>query len=233
MYDYDARYRELRAAGFRGWAGHDFEQGLARLTGTLNRLELEGFLRKPARVLELGCGNGLSSFLLAQKGYEVHGIDLSQTAILWAKERFAAAGLTGSFREGDVRDMPIFADESFDSIIDGSCLHCLIGSDRTRCLKEVRRILRPGGAFVVSSMCGLPKSDEARASFDPQRQYLMKNGEPYRTLKPLTDLAAELACAGFGLKDSWLNTNPWRDHATMICRGMPVDHAEPSAIPQA
>lgn len=129
MYDYGSRYRELRAAGFLGWAGRDFERGLARLTETLDRLEHDGFLRKPSRVLELGCGNGLSSFLLAQRSYDVRGIDISRTAVLWAEERFAAVGLVGSFHEGDVRDMPIFGDRSFDIVIDGSCLHFPIGHD--------------------------------------------------------------------------------------------------------
>jgi SAM-dependent methyltransferase len=219
MHDYDAEYRRLKAAGYRGWAGSQHERNLARLAETLDWLERQSFPRPPARVLELGCGNGMSSSLLmAQKGYETHGIDISRTAIAWAEKQLAEIALSGSFRHGDVCDMPFFPDGFFDAVMDGSCLHCLIGNDRTRCLQEVHRVLQPRGIFVVSSMCGLPKSDEAKARFDPAACHLLENGRPYRTLKPLADLAREVAGAGFEVQDSRVSVNPWWDHVSMVCR---------------
>ena len=219
MYDYDAENRRLRAAGHQGWAGSVRERNFARLNEVLDWLVREIFPVPPARVLELGCGNGMSSSLLmARKGYEVHGIDISGTAITWAEEQFAQSALLGRFLHGDVCAMPFFANESFDVVIDGSCLHCLIGDDRARCLGEVRRILRPGGRLVVSSMCGLPKSDEAKARFDAQTGHLLEDGRPHRTLKPLADLKSELANSGFEVQDSRLSVNTWWDHVTMVCR---------------
>ena len=76
------------------------------------------------------------------------------------------------------------------------------------------------GVFVVSSMCGLPKSDEAKARFDPQAGHLLKNGRAYRTLKPLAELASDLMEAGFEVQDSRLSVNPWWDHVTITCRIM-------------
>jgi len=217
-YDYESQYQRLRAAGMAGWAGGQYERGLAGMTDTLGRLKHERHLpAPPARMLELGCGNSLSSYLLAAKGYEVHGIDIAGTAVAWARERFAAAGLRGTFHHGTVCRMPVFADSSFDIVFDGSCLHCLISGDRGLCLAEVRRILRPDGVFVVSSMCGEPRSDDARARFDPQMFCLMQDGRPYRTLKPLVVLEAELAEAGFAVRDRSVHVNPWWDHATLVC----------------
>jgi 2-polyprenyl-3-methyl-5-hydroxy-6-metoxy-1,4-benzoquinol methylase len=219
MHDYDADYRRLRAAGLQGWAGDQHERNLARLSATLEGLERDHFPRPPAKVLELGCGNGMSSSQwMARRGYEVHGTDISEVAIAWAGEAFAENGLSGSFRQGSVCDMPSFAEESFDVVIDGACLHCLIGNDRARCLQEIRRILRPEGVFVVSSMCGLPKSDEARASFDLRTGQLLRDGRPYRTLKPLDVLARELMDSGFEVRDTSVSVNPWWDHVTMTCR---------------
>ena len=219
MYDYDAEYRRLRAAGLQGWAGSQRERNVARMAETLDWLERETFPRPPARVLELGCGNGMSSSLLmARKGYEVHGVDISETAIAWAEQQFAASALSGSFRQGNVCEMPFFPERSFDVAIDGSCLHCLIGNDRARCLAEVRRILRFEGVFVVSSMCGLPKSEEAKACFDPATGHLLENCRAYRTLKSEAELARELMEQGFELQDSRLSVNPWWDHVTMTCR---------------
>lgn len=217
-YDYDARYRRLREAGLPGWAGEQHERAVAGVAGTLDRLQREGVLPPPpARMLELGCGNGLSSYLMAGQGYEIHGIDIAGAAVAWARERFAAAGLRGTFHQGTVCRMPVFADDSFDIVFDGSCLHCLIGEDRGRCLAEIRRILQPDGVFVVSSMCGEPRSGEARAGFDPQTHCLMQDDRPYRTLKPLAALEAELAEAGFAVRDRSVRINPWWDHATLVC----------------
>jgi 2-polyprenyl-3-methyl-5-hydroxy-6-metoxy-1,4-benzoquinol methylase len=219
MYDYDVAYRRLRAAGLQGWAGSQHERNVVRMAETLERLEHENLPKPPASVLELGCGNGMSSsHWMARKGYDVHGIDISETAISWARERFAESALSGAFRQGSVCAMSFFSQESFDVVIDGACLHCLIGNDRTLCLREVRRVLRSDGVFVVSSMCGLPKSDDAKARFDPGSGHLLEGGRPYRTLKPLADIAMELTEAGLEVQDMSLSINPWWDHVTIICR---------------
>jgi ubiquinone/menaquinone biosynthesis C-methylase UbiE len=219
MYDYDEAYRRVRAAGHPGWAGSRHHQNVARMAATLDRLEQESFPKPPAKVLELGCGNGMSaSLLMARKGYEVHGVDISEAAIAWAREQFVECALSSTFHQGDVCEMPFLAHRSTDVVIDGSCLHCLIGNDRSRCLQEVHRILRLEGIFVVSSMCGVPKSDEAKARFDPLTSQLSENGRPYRTLKPLPDLVQELEGAGFGVQDAQISVNPWWDHAVMVCR---------------
>jgi hypothetical protein len=67
-------------------------------------------------------------------------------------------------------------------------------------------------------MCGLPKSDEAKARFDAQTGHLLENGRPHRTLKSLADLASELVSSGFEVQDSRLSVNPWWDHVTMVCQ---------------
>ncbi len=221
MFDYEAQYRRLRAAGLQGWAGYRHARNFARMTETLDRLQREGFPKPPASVLELGCGNAMSSsHWMAARGFEVHGIDITCSAIAWAMEGFAEHGLSGAFRHGSVCAMPFFAEQSFNIVIDGACLHCLIGNDRTLCLREVRRILRSDGVFVVSSMCGLPKSDDARARFDSLTGHLLQDGRPYRTLKPLAEIQRELMEAGFEVQDSKLSVNAWWDHVTIACRIM-------------
>jgi len=105
--------------------------------------------------------------------------------------------------------MPFFGENAFEIVVDGSCLHCLIGDQRSRCLAEVRRILCHEGHFIVSSMCGAPRSDEAKARFDPEAKQLLQDGVPYRTLKPLEELEDEVTAAGFVVQERRLSVNSW------------------------
>lgn len=216
--NFDRQYQQLREAGLSGWGGENHQRNMRNLADTLDRLEERCLLPKPpARMLELGCGNGMSSFLLAKKGYEAYGVDRSEVAVSWARERFAEAGLIARLYNGDVCSMPFFGSGFFDVVIDGSCLHCLIGEDRVACLSEVRRTLRIGGIFVVSSMCGFPKSKEAQDMFDATTGHLVRNGWPYRTLKPKKEIETEISHAGFQIHHSEVAVNPWWDHATIVC----------------
>jgi len=217
--DVEAEYSRLRQGAHRGWGGGNYQRRLAGWTATAQELfQNGGFPRAPAHILELGSGNGMVSSLFAEQGYRVQGVELSQEAVEWARDRFASAGLAGSFHQGDVCSMPYFEDGTFDAVIDGNCLHCVIGEDRSRCLAEVRRVLRAGGIFVVSTMCGEPKSEETRAQFDPQAHLLMAEGRPSRTLMSVEALKNELAQAGFQELSSRVSTNPWWDHLTMVTR---------------
>lgn len=169
MDDYQTEYRRLRRDGLEGWGASHPAKDIARFVEMLDRLEAAGVFPSPvARVLDLGCGNGRAAVVMAERGYEVHGIDISQTAIAWARETAEARDCRAVFRHDTVCAMPFFADGLFDVVMDGQCLHCLMGDERTQCLAEVHRILKPEGTFVISSMCGAAKSADARARFWPR-----------------------------------------------------------------
>lgn len=145
-----------------------------------------------APILELGCGTELWPPSILPNRDLLWGIDLSETAIRWAEERFQRVGLSAHFLVGHVGDIHQCQDATFELIIDGSCLHCLIDDARTRCFAEVRRLLKPGGRFVVGSMCGTPRYPEDRATYHAAKHHLLKNGQPWRTLRPLPALINEL-----------------------------------------
>src|SRR5690242_11220709 len=69
--------------------------------------------RCDVRILEVGCGTGNNLWFAAREGFSVAGIDGSPSAIQFTRARFAAEGLTGDFRIGDMMDLP-FEQESFD-----------------------------------------------------------------------------------------------------------------------
>ncbi len=220
MDEYEQQYRCLKAHGFNAWTGDGYERAYRQLVNTLDKLMVKNLLpAAKASVLELGCGNGaMSSRYMAKNGYSVYGVDISPTAVKWAAEDFSRLGLTGKFSEGDVCHLGQYQSQMFDMIVDGSCLHCLINEQRHQCFQEVKRLLKPEGRFIISTMCGLPQSPEDIQNYDYVNHHLIRNGSPWRTLKPLPILQEEILQERFTIVDLEKNTNPWWDHATIVCR---------------
>lgn len=192
---HDARYRALRAAGADGWdSPEELAERAPELTWILEVLA-------PCagkRVLELGCGAGNVAVWLAGHGLEVVGVDISPTAIAWARER-ATAGT--SFVVGDVvAELPV--DAGFDAVLDGNCLHCIIGADRARLLANARRVLRPGGVLVVATMCGPITHPELAACFDPVSRCQVVDGIARRYIGERDALLGELRAAGYSIERS-------------------------------
>lgn len=189
---HDARYRELRGRGGVGWD----DPGEYRAREAMITWALERFTPAGQRLLELGCGAGNMAPFLAQRGFLVDGIDISETAVAWANER---ALPTARFFVGNiVTAIP----GAYDVIVDGHCLHCIIGDDRARLLANVRGALAPGGRFIVATMCGAITIPALRACYDPATRCQIVNGVAYRYIGEASDIKGELRAAGFAV-DAW------------------------------
>jgi SAM-dependent methyltransferase len=198
----DARYRSRRAAGQPGWRD-DYAESIARVEEVVTRYQ-------PGReaMLEMGCGAGNVALAVAAKGLfmHVHGIDLSEEAIDWARAKAVEAGLTADFRVGSVVDLGCYGDGWFDLVVDSSCLHMVIGDDRVRCLASVHRVLRPGGLFCVSAQCRNPEVAARyvvteNIHFDPESELLLRDGLPYYHLRLRQEVLGELTATGFEVLD--------------------------------
>lgn len=105
-----------------------------------NLMPLEQLAGK--RVLEIGCGMGFHSELLARAGAKLTSLDLSPVSVEATRRRFELKGLTADIREGDAESLP-FDDDSFDFIWSWGVIH---HSGRTaRVVREIARTLRPDG----------------------------------------------------------------------------------------
>jgi len=98
------------------------------------------------KVLEIGCGLGTDGAQFARAGANYTGVDLTDAAVELARRRFDLFKLPGEFRTADAEALD-FADESFDIIYSHGVLHHT--PDMPRALKEIHRVLRPGGRAVV------------------------------------------------------------------------------------
>lgn len=102
--------------------------------------------------LDLGCGTGALSCYLAERGFEVTGIDIAPTAIDFARRMAVIRGLTIRFDVMDVcrADLP---DVPFDFVIDSHLLHCIVFPEqRRRLLTKIHKALKPGGQFWLETM---------------------------------------------------------------------------------
>ena len=211
---HDVRYRKLRAAGGIGWTtAEDVDEIMAGVEAALRA----PYAPRRGRALELGCGAGETTLRLAVMGFDAFGIDISETAIAWAREKAADRGIRVDFREGNVLDLRDWPVDFFDFVLDGRCFHCIIGEDRGRFLAEVHRVLRPDGVFHVRSMCGEPTDPELRRNFDPGSRCQVVNGIALRHIGLAADIVGEIRSAGFHvLRQSVVGRKNQRDQDDLL-----------------
>jgi len=101
---------------------------------------------KDLRVLEIGCGLGTDGAQFAQAGADYTGVDLTNAAVDLAQKRFELFDLQGTFQTADAEKLD-FADNSFDLVYSHGVLHHT--PDTAGAIREVHRVLKPGGRAIV------------------------------------------------------------------------------------
>lgn len=121
---------------------HEYRESL--LAGSVARAVAPG-----ATLVDAGCGGGSLAVTLACRGYRVIGVESSSRFVTCAQHRAEQSGVAGlvSFHRGDVTALPL-ADASVDAVVSGEVLEHV--ADDARAVAEYRRVLRPGGACLVS-----------------------------------------------------------------------------------
>ncbi len=133
----------------------------------------ERFWPRGSPVIDIGCGAGSNVLYLARSGYRAHGIDLSPGAVRAARDRARKAGLTISVREGDALAIP-FPTGRFSGAMDNGCFHTLPIGRRAEYAREVARVVRPGGGYLLSWVA---------------REYTRPFGPPHRpSLEEIADV---------------------------------------------
>ncbi|HXA93333.1 MAG TPA: class I SAM-dependent methyltransferase [Steroidobacteraceae bacterium] len=123
-----------------------------RLIHVCQRLALAPWLRvgSATRVLDVGCGVGRWSRLLAARGAQVTGVDLSPTMIAESQRRAAAAGLTNRCRFVVQDTAHLHLDQRFDLVLGVTVLqHILDAAALRSALQSIRSHLAPGGRIVL------------------------------------------------------------------------------------
>jgi ubiquinone/menaquinone biosynthesis C-methylase UbiE len=132
-----------------------YELGIRLLT--LGRLDkaydrLASHIERGQHVLDLGCGTGALTLRAARRGAKVKGIDINAQMLEIARQRVHAAGLTETVDlvEMGVAELDGEKAHWYDAVTIGLCLSELSEDEVTYTLKEVARILRPGGLLLIA-----------------------------------------------------------------------------------
>jgi ubiquinone/menaquinone biosynthesis C-methylase UbiE len=106
-------------------------------------------LRGDERLLDAGCGTGLTALRIAAQypGCAVYGIDLSSKMIEFARKDARKRGLAVDFRVGSITDLP-YPDAFFDVVTTNIMYHHLDLAEKRQAVAEVARVLKPGGRYV-------------------------------------------------------------------------------------
>jgi SAM-dependent methyltransferase len=159
-------------------------------------------VKEGTRVLDVGCGSGLTLVLAAQRGAVPSGLDISPGLLGIARDRLPGADL----REGDMECLP-FDDASFDAVLGVNAFQ--FAGDPLGALREAARVTRPDG-YVVASLFAAPERSEgtvvheAMSTLIPPEQ--AADHAPYALSAP-GNLEAALTAAGLRVKD----------HGEVIC----------------
>ena len=104
---------------------------------------LSYFPPPPLKLLDVGCGTGVLSRLLVEKGYDVIGIDISENAINKCKNK----GLNAY--QQNLSEKLLFRDEEFDCILMSEVIEHI--ADTFFVLHELNRVLKTGGVFILTT----------------------------------------------------------------------------------
>lgn len=142
--------------------------------------------RRGTHVLDVGCGAGTNALFLAAAGFRTSGVDLAPAAIAAARERARRRGLAVDFRVADALRLP-YGNGMFGGIVDVGCFHTLPIRLRRAYARELGRVLRPGGRYLVSWIGResgqpfgpphRPSLEEAAAAFEDEFLFLLTEFE--------------------------------------------------------
>ncbi len=132
-----------------------YDRGIKILTfGKLDEAydRLISCVEEGQNVLDIGCGTGSLALRAAKKGAKVKGIDVSSQMIEIAQKKAKELDLIESaeFIEMGVAEIGAEKEGSYDAVMSGLCFSELSDAELEFTLKEIRRLLNPGGILLVA-----------------------------------------------------------------------------------
>ena len=160
-------------------------------------------------VLDSGCGTGEHALLLAARGLDVLGIDLSPTAIRRARTKAAERGLTCEFQVGDVLALGGLG-RRFRAIIDSGVFHTFDDRDRARYVESLAAAVKNGGVLHLLAFSELtPGTEGPRRVMQAELRAAFVDGWEVKRID----------AAQFDVRPDWTRVPPRAWLATIVRRG--------------
>jgi ubiquinone/menaquinone biosynthesis C-methylase UbiE len=102
------------------------------------------------KVLDLGCGSGRHVILLAKKGFNVYGTDISKEGIDLTQKNLKELGLKAELKISSCYEKFPFTDNFFDAVISTQVIHHNYIEKIRYCISEIERVLKKDGIFFVT-----------------------------------------------------------------------------------
>jgi SAM-dependent methyltransferase len=176
-----------------------FDRFAELVGGPLEQYLETAFPEHGERALDLGCGSGRHSIMLADRYREVLSVDISEPMLRIARVRRARPNIT--YEQRDLRDVRAYADGQFNLVFSVNTLHHV--PDLEAALRQIRDLVAPGGRVVlVDNVASRPAIS---------RRWFV--GEAVRVLA--LDLVKRRRPVREAFELFRLNTHPrWLDHIT-------------------
>ena len=107
----------------------------------------------PGRALDIGCGEGADAVWLAEHGWQVTAVDISQTALDRAVAEAGARVVAVDFQLHDLTES--FPDGAFD-LVSAQFLHSTVPMDRAKLLRRAADAVAPGGTLLIVDHAAAP-----------------------------------------------------------------------------
>lgn len=164
------------------------------------------YLKRDDVVFEFGCGTGTTALKLAPSVGRIVATDISGEMIAIAREKAEAEGCSNVAFEVATPDAAPWPDETFDAALGFNILHLMTA--RKDALRNVHRLLKPGGLFISKTPCLKEMNPLVRIAV-PVMQAVGK--APYVAFFSAEDLAREVRAAGFEIVERARHASRGRD----------------------
>jgi len=169
-------------------------------------------------VLDIGCGTGSHSVLLAKKGFSITGIDKSKQALDIARKKFDSNNQKGEFLIKDFKNFQLSS--KVDACISLFCSMCYLENldDLQKSLKSIRRNLKKGGLFIFDVWNGNAVVNQGPSI--KEKKIKNKNLEIIRIATPKIDYSRQICKISYDctiiknkkIIDSFVETHSIRYH---------------------